>query len=194
MQIKSLRVIGISYIVLYILFTYLECQIVFSDSGVSDAFRGGALFFENTFRRRRWITPALGAGIVITGILFAPLLMPILPPATFVQTYEVLTPLGNGGAGQANSGPFPQYLGDRFGWDTMTSTVGWRLQFPQPAGKVGSLHFHCKLRGSERSNFSQENLWPTTRDQRPQQLLYLGTWFLQREGHHHGGIIDERRY
>jgi hypothetical protein len=86
-------------------------------------FAGGAFFLENAIHRRRWVGPLLAGGIVITGLLFAPLLMPILPPATFVHTYEALTPLGNGGAGQANSGPFPQYLGDRFGWDTMTSTV-----------------------------------------------------------------------
>jgi len=122
-QIKSLRVIGISYLVLYVLFTILNAKSYFLTPAYPMLFAGGALFFENAFRRRRWITPALGAGIVITGILFAPLLMPILPPATFVNTYEVLTPLGNGGAGQANSGPFPQYLGDRFGWDTMTLTV-----------------------------------------------------------------------
>jgi hypothetical protein len=49
--------------------------------------------------------------------------MPVLPPATFVDAYGFLTGVGNGGAGQSTAGAFPQYLGDRFGWDTLTQNV-----------------------------------------------------------------------
>src|SRR5262249_41318478 len=47
----------------------------------------------------------------------------VLPPATYASSYAALTGLGNGGAGQQTAGIFPQYLGDRFGWDTMAATV-----------------------------------------------------------------------
>jgi len=56
-------------------------------------------------------------------VLLAPLAMPILPPATFVRAYGFLSGVGNGGAGQHTAGAFPQYLGDRFGWDTLTQAV-----------------------------------------------------------------------
>jgi hypothetical protein len=55
--------------------------------------------------------------------LLAPLAMPILPPAAFVGSYGFMSGVGNASAGQQNQGAFPQYLGDRFGWDTMTQTV-----------------------------------------------------------------------
>ncbi|MGI0079616.1 MAG: hypothetical protein ACRECH_08325 [Nitrososphaerales archaeon] len=40
-----------------------------------------------------------------------------------VSPYGSLSGLGNCGAGQQNGGPFPQYLGDKFGWNTMVATV-----------------------------------------------------------------------
>ena len=49
--------------------------------------------------------------------------MPVLPPATFVRAYGFLTGAGNAGAGQRTQGAFPQYLGDRFGWEQMAATV-----------------------------------------------------------------------
>jgi hypothetical protein len=49
--------------------------------------------------------------------------MPILPPATFANSYGFMSDTGNASAGQQGEGVFPQYLGDRFGWDTMTRTV-----------------------------------------------------------------------
>jgi hypothetical protein len=59
----------------------------------------------------------------VSGLLLAPLAMPILPPATFAATYGFLSGTGDAAAGQEAQGIFPQPLGDRFGWDTMTRTV-----------------------------------------------------------------------
>ncbi len=54
--------------------------------------------------------------------MFAPLAMPILPPAVFQRIYGSL-----GGASNAaiasGAGNLPQNLGDRFGWDSLTQTV-----------------------------------------------------------------------
>jgi hypothetical protein len=72
---------------------------------------------------RAWLKPTYVTLLVLAAALLAPLAMPILPPATFVRTYGFLTGVGNGGAGQHTAGAFPQYLGDRFGWDTLTQTV-----------------------------------------------------------------------
>jgi hypothetical protein len=58
--------------------------------------------------------------LLLSGILLAPLAMPILPPATFSSTYGFMSSTGNAAAGQSEQGIFPQPLGDRFGWETMT--------------------------------------------------------------------------
>lgn len=77
---------------------------------------------------RRWLRRVVryryALILAATWLLFLPLTTPLLPPAVFVASpYESLSTLGNAGSGQANAGPFPQYLGDRFGWDAMARDV-----------------------------------------------------------------------
>jgi len=73
-------------------------------------FAAGAVVFERWVLRPRfaWIRPAYVALLALVGILLAPDLMPILPPATAMHAYGSLT----------------QVLGDRLGWDSLTNTVG----------------------------------------------------------------------
>jgi 4-amino-4-deoxy-L-arabinose transferase-like glycosyltransferase len=122
---KPYRTLGWAFVVLYVLLTLINAKAYFLAPAYSMLFAGGALVFERLVQQRRWswIRPAYPAALVLSGLLFAPLAMPLLPPATFVARYGFLTGVGNGGAGQQTAGSFPQYLGDRFGWDTMTATV-----------------------------------------------------------------------
>jgi len=122
---KPYRVLGWAFIILYVLFTLLNAKAYFLAPAYPMLFAGGAVALEQAIRRRhwQWLRVALPATLLISGVLLAPLAMPILPPATFARTYGQLTAVGNAGAGQQTAGVFPQYLGDRFGWDTMTATV-----------------------------------------------------------------------
>jgi len=57
-------------------------------------------------------------------MLLAPLIMPIFPPSTLVNAYGASTLSSvNSGAGPDQTGPLPQILGDRVGWDAMVSTL-----------------------------------------------------------------------
>ena len=88
-------------------------------------FAGGAVTFERSrlASRRAWTKAAYVAALVVMGLLLAPLAMPVLPPAAYANSYGAISGLGNSGAGQDVQSVFPQYLGDRFGWDTMAATV-----------------------------------------------------------------------
>ena len=86
-------------------------------------FAAGAIVWEGLARRHRWVGRAYAATIVIIGLFLAPLAMPILAPATFVADYGWISGAGGVNPGENSQGRFPQYLGDRFGWDTMTATV-----------------------------------------------------------------------
>lgn len=122
---KPYRALGWLYVVLYALFTLLNAKAYVLTPVYPLMYAGGAVALERAIQRRRWrwITPVYPAALLVSGLFFAPLAMPVLPPATFARDYGFMTSLGNGGAGQQNAGVFPQYLGDRFGWDTMTATV-----------------------------------------------------------------------
>jgi 4-amino-4-deoxy-L-arabinose transferase-like glycosyltransferase len=122
---KPYRALGWAFVVLYVLFTIINAKAYFLTPIYPMLYAAGALQLEEVAQhaRRRWVMPAYVAALALSGIALAPLAMPILPPAAFVHSYSALTNLGNGGAGQQNAGPFPQYLGDRFGWHAMTREV-----------------------------------------------------------------------
>jgi hypothetical protein len=121
---KPYRALGWTFVVLLFTFTLLGAKAYFLAPAYPVLFAGGAIVVERVGGRAgkliRWIY--VGA-LLIGGLLLAPLAMPILPPAAFVGTYGFMSGTGNAAAGQQTQGAFPQYLGDRFGWETMTQTV-----------------------------------------------------------------------
>jgi hypothetical protein len=117
-------VLGWTFVVLFLVLALGSFKPYFLPPAYPMLLAPGALTFERLFQgRRAWLGPAYAGALALVGLLLAPLAMPILPPAAFVSHYGFLTGVGNGGAGQRTAGAFPQYLGDRFGWDTMTATV-----------------------------------------------------------------------
>ena len=122
---KPYRALGWAYVVLYVLLTLINAKAYFLVPLYPVLYAGGAILIARAVQtpRWRWVRVAYPTALLASALLFAPLAMPVLPPATYAHTYGALTFLGNGGAGQQNAGVFPQYLGDRFGWDTLAATV-----------------------------------------------------------------------
>lgn len=118
------RMLGWAFVILYLLLTVINAKSYFLSPIYPTLYAGGALLLDwkTETPRWRWARVAYPAVVALVALLLAPLAMPVLPPATFAARYGWLTGAGNAAAGQ-NQGVFPQYLGDRFGWDTMTATV-----------------------------------------------------------------------
>ena len=112
--------------------TFLVCALVVYGVGLKSyflapaypmLFAAGAVPWEGLARRHAWPARAYAGLIIVCGVLLAPLAMPILAPRTFIADYGWISGAGGVNPGQDSTGRFPQYLGDRFGWDTMTATV-----------------------------------------------------------------------
>lgn len=103
------RLLGWTVVFLYLMLTVLGTKPYFLAPAYPILFAGGAVLFERWTLRPRlaWIKPAYLALIALAGILLAPAVMPILPPAMVVQAY----------------GHVEQVLADRLGWDSLTQTV-----------------------------------------------------------------------
>ncbi|MDE3228636.1 MAG: glycosyltransferase family 39 protein [Chloroflexota bacterium] len=121
---KPWRMLGWAFVILYLLLTLINAKAYFLSPIYPTLYAGGALLLDwrTETPRWRWARFAYPALLAILAILLAPLAMPVLPPPSFVAHYGWLTGAGNASAGQGQSA-FPQYLGDRFGWDTMTASV-----------------------------------------------------------------------
>jgi hypothetical protein len=104
------RLLGWTFVFAYLVLTLLRTKPYFLAPAYPILFAAGAVVLERWVLRPwlAWIRPAYVALIALAGILLAPDVMPILPPATTARAY--------GGALQ-------QVLADRLGWDSLTSTV-----------------------------------------------------------------------
>ncbi len=134
---KPYRVFGWAYVFLYVLFTLIHTKSYFLAPAYPPLFAGGAVLIEQWAERQQWVTPVAATALALSGILLAPVTMPVLPPATYVQVYGFLGSQSNASAGQSAAGAFPQYLGDRFGWPHMAATVA-RVYLSLPASERAS--------------------------------------------------------
>jgi 4-amino-4-deoxy-L-arabinose transferase-like glycosyltransferase len=120
---RPYRAVGYAFVVLYLLFTLMETKSYFLAPAYPPLFAAGAFVVDSS--ERQWvrvIRPAYAVVLAVSGVLLAPLALPLLPPATFAHTYGFLAGAGNSAVGQPKA-VLPQYLAGRFGWDTMTETV-----------------------------------------------------------------------
>jgi hypothetical protein len=122
-QGKPYRALGWMFVTLFLLFLAISFKSYFLAPAYPPLFAGGAIVFEQAAQRRRWVKPVYVPILILSGLLLASLAMPVLPPSAFIAGYGWLSGAGGVDPGQNSQGRFPQYLGDRFGWDTMTATV-----------------------------------------------------------------------
>ena len=119
------RLLGVALVFLYALFVVINGKPYFYEAAYPILIAAGAVVVSQTRfgEVRRWTPRALLVALVIAGAILAPLEMPLLQPGVFASTYSAATGAANAAGAQGNAGQFTQYLGDRFGWDTMTATV-----------------------------------------------------------------------
>ena len=88
-----------------------------------------------TASRTRWLVPAYGALLVISGMLILPMSLPILKPQQWIA-YTAALHLRNKAAHSENTdeGPLPQFYADRFGWQEEVDEVT-RIYHSLPAAE-----------------------------------------------------------
>jgi Dolichyl-phosphate-mannose-protein mannosyltransferase len=101
------RLLGWTFVFLYVILTLLRLKVYFLAPAYPILFAPGAVMFERLRLRSwlAWVRPAYIALLALAGILLAPDVMPILPPATTVKAYG------------------PLQLADRLGWVSLTHTM-----------------------------------------------------------------------
>jgi 4-amino-4-deoxy-L-arabinose transferase-like glycosyltransferase len=121
---KPFRALGWAYVVMLVLMMLLGTKSYFLAPAYPMLFAAGGVLLERVLTRRlAWLRPTYVVLLAASALYFAPLAMPVLPPATWVRYYGYLG--GDAGAQQAQheTGVLPQWLADRFGWPEMTATV-----------------------------------------------------------------------
>lgn len=125
-QGRPYRALGWLYVVLYIFFTLTRAKSYFLSPAYPILFAGGAIVLTQAFARRpewRYIGIAYGTVLFASGVFFGLGVMPALNAQTYSRYYGWVGALTGANQTETGNQVYPQILGDRLGWDTMTATV-----------------------------------------------------------------------
>jgi hypothetical protein len=161
---KPYRALGWTFVILYALFTLAHAKSYFLAPAFPMLYAAGAVLLVTAFERRRWraAQPGLLAGLALVGVLFAPGVLPVLPPSIYGHYYSWLVDTSGAKQTEANT-PLPQELADRFGWPEQADAVA-RVYHALPAadraqacivtvnyGEAGGLNFFGPAHGLPRA-------------------------------------------
>ena len=115
--------LGIIYLVILAEFIILHGKSYYLAPTYPMLLAAGSVAVERVFANRlRWCKPALLVLILATGALFAPLAVPILPPAKLVAYMRAIA-LQLQRTETSHTAPLPQIFADQFGWQEMVASV-----------------------------------------------------------------------
>jgi len=125
---KAFRALGWTYLALLAAFMALHGKFYYLAPAYPILLAGGATTIEGCLERwaatrgRRWAKAAVAGVIAAAGILFAPMMLPILPPKRFVA-YQKMLGMQPSKTEVNHVGPLPQLFGDQFGWPELVADV-----------------------------------------------------------------------
>jgi 4-amino-4-deoxy-L-arabinose transferase-like glycosyltransferase len=120
-RLRRFRVIGWTYLALLVVMIALEAKVYYLAPIYPMLLAAGGVTLEGWLERwaltrgRRWPRATGLASIAVAGAVLAPMFLPVLPPARFLEYQETLG-LAPAKTEVAHVGPLPQYFGDQFGW------------------------------------------------------------------------------
>ena len=120
---KPFRALGIAWVFSALIIVALSPRVYYLYSAFPLLFAAGATAWENWLlgqaagRLLAW--PAL---MVATGVVLAPLAIPVLPPEAYIRYTKALH-LAPPAIETHKLGPLPQLYADQFGWEEMAATV-----------------------------------------------------------------------
>src|SRR5213596_2605896 len=117
------RAIGIIYLVTFAEFLLLHGKSYYLAPAYPMLFAAGGVAIERAFATRvKWLKSVLLAAILIAGGLFAPLALPILPPAKLIAYMQAIG-LQPPRTETSHTAALPQVFADQFGWEQMAGSV-----------------------------------------------------------------------
>ena len=142
--LRRFRVLGWTYLALLVVMITLKAKVYYLVPIYPMLIAAGGVTVETLLERsaltrgRAWPRAAILTGIALAGALLAPLFLPVLPPARFLE-YQAALGFAPAKTEVAHSGPLPQYFGDQFGWPELVGEVAviyWSLP-PEERARAG---------------------------------------------------------
>ncbi len=111
------RILGWTFLVVYGVLMVTQGKNYYVSPVYPVLFAAGGIAVVEVIRSA-WLRGTYTALLAVSGIILAPLAIPVLPPQTFLQ-YEHTMHLSTPKAENQRTGPLPQIFADEFGWEDM---------------------------------------------------------------------------
>jgi hypothetical protein len=135
---RPYRALGLGFAFVYLFFFVLRGKDYYLAPGYPMMFAGGAIVLDRLFHRPRaaWLRPASIALLAISGAVFAPLTLPILPVPALVRYVEWFPIKSQATEKSHLAAVLPQYFADQFGWRSLTAAVAKTYDDLPPADRA----------------------------------------------------------
>ena len=121
---KPFRALGWAWVFTAAVIVRMSPRIYYLFPAFPLLFAGGSVMWEAWLERARyhWLKIVYAALMVVAGAVLSPLVIPVLPPETYIRYTQALH-LQPPRIETHKLGPLPQIYADQFGWEEMTATV-----------------------------------------------------------------------
>jgi hypothetical protein len=120
---KRFRALGWAWVFTALVVMTLSPRVYYLFPAFPVLFAAGSVAWEQWLARwPAWRRIAWPAAMAVTGAMLAPLVIPVLPPETYIRYSQALH-LSQPRIEMHRLGPLPQLFADQFGWPEMAATV-----------------------------------------------------------------------
>ncbi len=163
------RILGWTFVVVLVVLMAARGKNYYVSPAYPMMFAAGAVGLTELVRNA-WVRGTYAALLAVSGMVLAPVALPLLPPQTFLR-YQQSLHIGIPKAENQQTGPLPQYFADEFGWEDMvrqTAAVYWSLPpaerartaiFANDWGEAAAVDFFGPRYGLPRAISPHNNYW-----------------------------------
>jgi hypothetical protein len=121
---RSLRALGWAYLIALGVLLALHAKVYYLGPAYPMLLAAGAVSFERWLAAPGWsrLRPVDASLVTVTGALISPMVVPMLPPETYLR-YTSAIGFDQPRLENRRTSAMPQFFADRFGWPEMVETV-----------------------------------------------------------------------
>jgi len=187
-QGKPFRALGLAYVLAFLTLLLMEGRFYYLAPAYPMLLAGGTVAIERwlTSPRLRWMRPAYLGLLAVTGGITALVVLPLLPPKTYIL-YTHFIGISEPKFEHRQASALPQLLADRFGWPEMATAVAKVYNslppderartaiFGQNYGEAGAIDFYGPKLGLPKAISGHVNYWYWgPRDYTGETMIVLG--------------------
>lgn len=130
---KPYRTLGWACVGTFLVIYFLNPRIYYLWPAFPILMAGGSVLWESLLikPRLRWLRIVYPAAMVVMSVVFAPMLLPVLPVETYIR-YAAALHIESPAIEKWQLGPLPQIYASEFGWEEMVATVAQVYQSLPP--------------------------------------------------------------